>query len=99
MISWPSAIWSIYISNSSILLTYGVSTLRVDLAGVKLAPQQVSERPFNPSVEETVHRRLEGLVHGRELLHMEEEGQFGTLKDKNSPWNSLLLFFPKKQNT
>lgn len=62
-----------------LLLTYSVSTLRKYLGGVKMSPQQVCKWPFDLFVQETLHRCLEGLVHRGELLHMQDEGQPGTL--------------------
>lgn len=62
-----------------LLLTYRVSTLDKDLGGVKMSPQQFCKRPFDSFVQETLHGCLKGLVQRGELLHMQDEGQFGTL--------------------
>lgn len=61
------------------MLTYSVATRGCCPGGVNTPAQQFCEGSSDQFIQETVHGRLEGLIHGGKPLHVQEVGQPGTL--------------------
>lgn len=63
----------------SFALTYSVATRGCCPGGVNAPTQQLCEGTSHQFVQETVHGRLEGLIHGGKPLDVQEVGQSRTL--------------------